>query len=127
MIKTKFKSPYTPSGSTTLTKDDKTGVYIIKENGKVVYIGVSLRNIYKTLYRHFENWIHSKQDVTNYDINAHKYSYRVVFCTPSQAHVLEKILIKKLKPRDNRHKHESYAIEKYRKQVYNMYLSTPSL
>jgi len=127
MIKTKFKQPYNAAGNTTLLKDYKTGVYIIKENGKVVYIGVSLRNIYKTLYRHFENWNHANQDVTCYDIDSKKYTYRVVFCTESQAHVLEKILIKKLKPRDNRHKHESYAIEKYRKQVYNMYLSTPSI
>ena len=127
MIKTKFRQPYSASGKTTLKKDAITGVYIIKENGKIVYIGVSRRNIYKTLYRHFESWNHPVQDVTSYCMGTHKYTYRVVFCSSLQAHVLEKILIKKLKPRDNRHKHPDYIIKDYRKKIYDQYLKTPSI
>lgn len=35
---------------------DACGVYAIRENGKVVYVGSSKKRVYDTLTRHFQTW-----------------------------------------------------------------------
>lgn len=128
MIKTKFLKPYTHTGKTTLKfPAQKSGVYLIKENTKIVYIGSSRKNLYKTLFRHFENWNHKAQEVTNYNTNIKKYTYRAVFCSAIQAHILEKVLIKKMNPRDNKHTHSEFNINMYAKRLYDLYSKTPAI
>lgn len=100
--KTKYLPPYNPDQTKTtfgFTKN-KSGVYLIKEAGKIVYIGYSASNLYRTLYRHFQRWNHPYQRVISYS-NPENYTVRVILCTAKQAFRLETFLINKYKPRDN--------------------------
>lgn len=46
---------------TTFSGNKKSaGVYFIKENGVIVYIGFSGTCLYSTLYRHFQQWIDNR-------------------------------------------------------------------
>ncbi|MDR1552567.1 MAG: GIY-YIG nuclease family protein [Prevotellaceae bacterium] len=129
----KFLPPYQKDGKATFRESlNRTGVYIIKENEKIVYIGYSGYNLYKTMYRHFQSWNHKFQDVVSYKstLNRKKYTVRIVYCTKKQAYVLEKKLIQKYKPRDNELKYkdifsENRKVEKYAEKVYEEYADLP--
>ncbi len=126
MIKTKFISAYNKGKTVLKLPRHRSGVYLIKENDKLVYIGVSLKNLYKTVYRHFETWNHPTQDVTVYNTSGKKkYKFKAVFCSAIQAHTLEKVLINKLKPRDNKHTHTDFVINTYAQKIYDLYTKTP--
>ncbi len=88
------------------------GVYLIfsERTGKPVYIGYSERNLYKTIYRHFQSWNDSQTNRKVY--NKTGYKVRVIFTTPGRAFLLEKYLIMKIKPRDNKEKYENYLFPK---------------
>lgn len=105
MKKTRFKEPYNAKGRPNFTRRSP-GVYIIKENDIIVYIGFSGYSVYKTMYRHFQAWNHPSQPVTSYKnkINRYKYTVRVVYTTPTKASALESALILKYLPRDNQNK-----------------------
>ena len=122
MKKYKFVEPYQKTGKTTFrTTFKRSGVYLVKENGKLVYIGMSATNLYKTLYRPFERWHHKQQDVVTYAGRRHKYTVRVVLCTPAQAARLEKALIVKHKPRDNENKYSQYSLTLADKNIVETY------
>lgn len=127
MKKYKFLPPYQKDGKTTFPQTRaRAGVYLIKEAGKLVYIGMSGGNLYKTLYRHFEAWHHSQQEVTTYQTRLKKFKYtvRVVLCTPSQAARLERALIIKCKPRDNDLKYKGYQLVFTDKVIEDDYFKT---
>ena len=108
----KYMPPYRAERKTNFTTaQNKSGVYIIKENGNIVYIGMSGKNIYRTLYRHFQAWSHSYQRVVTYQsqLKFNDYSVRLILCTPSQAARLEKYLIIKNQPRDNAEKYDNHT------------------
>lgn len=124
MKKFKFLPPYQQNGKTSFPEaNGKTGVYLIKENQKLVYVGESGYNLYKTLYRHFQTWNHSWQQVISYKdkLNKNKYTVRLIFCTAKQATSLEKALIIKHKPRDNDQKYENYQLDFYDKKTLENY------
>ena len=121
------KVNYTKSGkfelenkrASLLIKDKKSGVYIIKKNSKVVYIGHSKTDVKKTLYRHFQVWndrrhpdnkkvsIHER--VTYFGQDYDNFLIKVFFTnTARQAEELEKNLIIRLKPKDNEIKYLNY-------------------
>lgn len=86
----------------------KTGVYLIKRNGQLIYVGAA-RNVYKAMLRHFEqhkgecyeNGHCNKQRYFD-DYEKNEYLVRVVLTnTPKQAFALEAALINRYKPRDN--------------------------
>jgi hypothetical protein len=82
----------------------KSGVYIIKEDGKTVYVGQSQTNLYRTITRHFQDWNdrRSPDRITyRHGLRRHRYTVRVVFVSPARAMKLETMLIKKHRPRDN--------------------------
>lgn len=89
--------------------DKKRGVYIIKENGKIIYVGYSRTNLYRTIMRHFQNWDdrrfeqeHQTPRLTYANkIKRNRYTVRIVFADDNRAKKLEHALIKKYKPRDN--------------------------
>lgn len=101
----------------------KPGVYLIKEDNSLVYVGMSGKNLYKTLYRHFEAWNHRQQEVVTYHnkLKRHKYSVRVVSCTAKQAEALEKALVIKHRPRDNENKFTQYSLNFSDKKVLDTY------
>lgn len=81
------------------------GVYIIKENGKVVYVGSSRSQLYKTIIRHFQKWDDPRQpDRITYQtgLNKHRYTIRIIIADVRRIPLLEKGLIEKYKPRDNK-------------------------
>lgn len=131
----KFTPPYRQdkNSSSRRTSFPETknfpGVYIIKEDNKIVYVGYSSYSVYKTLYRHFQEWNHQFQEVITYAsrLNRHKYTVRPILCTDKQACALEKRLIKKYHPRDNSIQYEQYLSEQdskataYGKSVEQIY------
>lgn len=102
---------------------NRAGVYIIKENNKIVYVGMSKGNLYKTLYRHFQQWHHSQQEVVTYvnKLSRNRYTVRVILCTPLQAEKLERGLIIKYKPRDNEIKYNGYQLKLTDKKIIEQY------
>lgn len=106
-----FAAPYLATGRTAFRNTlNKSGVYEIKENGRIVYIGFSGVNLYKTLYRHFEAWTHKTQKVVSYAGRRKRYTIRVTLCSPRDAYALEAALIKKHKPRDNEEDYRQYKL-----------------
>lgn len=80
---------------------DKSGCYVIKENEKVVYVGMSrTNNLYKTLTRHFQQWT-ANQRVNTYDVWSNTYKVKIIYTTQRKAERMECELFKKYKPRDN--------------------------
>jgi len=111
--KIKWSAPYLSDGKTTFKNAlNKSGVYLIKENGKVVYVGYSGNNLYRTMYRHFQQWT-AGQHVVSYAnrLKRNDYKVRVIYCTATQAGKLEKALIHKHQPRDNNKVDNSYEID----------------
>ena len=116
--KTRFVKPYKEKNGKpvvnlpTCAKCYESGVYLIKSDrtGKIIYIGYSATNLYKTITRHFQKWNDKKQNRFVYDKN--KYTIRVIFTTSERAALLEKYLIEKLQPRDNKMKYENYLSER---------------
>lgn len=120
--KTKFLPPYVNGKTTFAEAKNKSGVYLIKEDGVIVYIGYSSNNLYRTLYRHFQDWNHTSQQVITYkgkDLD--RYTVRIIYCTPLQAERLEAYLIQKMEPRDNYMKMKSYADDNNAEKVYQSY------
>ena len=115
----KFVPPYTDAGKPRLKNTwKKSGVYLIKENNKIVYIGHSGYNLYKTMYRHFQNW-DSHQTRATYKAKGNKrkkYLVQIIFCTPKQTDKIETEKIKKYNPRDNVYSGRSYLEVKEKKQ-----------
>lgn len=101
----------------------QNGVYLIKYNGQIVYIGYSAGSLYKTITRHFQSWNDRSQTRVTYPQNEN-YKIRVVFTrTGSQAAELERALILKYRPKDNPNKYENYLFTKDEKntitQIYD--------
>jgi excinuclease UvrABC nuclease subunit len=106
----KYFKPYTNNAPTL--KKTGAGVYVIKKNNVVVYVGMSYRDVKKTLYRHFQKWTDkrtyfSKQNsiyerVTYHNENLDLFSCRVIFTdSDKQTENLEQYLIKKYSPINN--------------------------
>lgn len=119
MKKTRFLAPYvkTKEGNYKLnipglsSNRRQRGVYLIKslQTGSVIYVGKSNSHLYKTLTRHFQDWNDKRQERFVYS-KAGFYSVRVVFTnTDKQTDLLEKALILKLHPRDNKSKVDFFS------------------
>lgn len=106
------------------------GVYFIREDGVLVYVGYSGTDVKKALYRHFQKWgtkrnpwidpchyppydnvtYHSRLDMWNYTVSVYKTD------TKDESWEMEKRLIRRLKPRDNREKYSAYFENKKKKE-----------
>ena len=109
----KFLPPYDRDGKTTFPAARKrSGVYLIKENGILVYVGYSGTDLYKTLYRHFQEWNDKQYRVTYQSrLSVNNYTVRVIFCTSKQATKLEAALILDKKPRDCENKYDLFDMD----------------
>jgi len=82
---------------------DRSGVYLIfGKNNKLVYVGHSKSDLYKTVLRHFQSWNDKTQFRAVYNRRTH--SIRLISTTKAKAYNLESALIKKYKPKDNTQK-----------------------
>lgn len=114
LIKLRARPPYNAAGKTNYPFiRKKTGIYIIRENGKIVYIGYSGIDIYRTMYRHFQSWNHRGQVVITYvdKLSSKKYTVQVTLCSPAKAEKLERTLVIKHQPRDNENKYRQYKLK----------------
>lgn len=88
-----------------------------KRTGKIKYVGHSTNNLKRTLYRHFQQWNDKAQDRYVYDRN--NYLIRVISTTAKRAPELEKYLINKYKPKDNKNKYPTLEPVDYSQQLEN--------
>ncbi len=115
-----YKKPYAMGLSTTFNLRNVGGVYIIFKRDTMVYCGYSKNNLYRTLYRHFQEWGNSPQVRTVYK-NLNDITVRVIYCKDGkQAAQLEKAIILKYKPKDNTNKYEQYEIDYKEQEVYDL-------
>lgn len=92
----------------------RSGVYVIREGARCVYVGSSVKNLRATLTRHFQGWKRRKtfwaglmdafgggghDPGLTYDRGAVTVAAKV--CPPARARELEMATIRRLKPRDN--------------------------
>ena len=90
----------------------KAGVYFIKENGILVYVGMSTTNLQERLYRHFQHWKRKygqHQFIYYSDLENNTYEVACITTEKDEAHPMEKAYILELSPRDNKMKYESYS------------------
>jgi excinuclease UvrABC nuclease subunit len=126
MIKTKFIPPYTETKCNLLFAKGKSGVYIIKKSGKIVYVGYSETDIYKTCTRHFQSWNDKTQTrVTYRDKTA--CTVRIILTTPARAAKLEKGLIIAYEPTDNPDKLKNYTITTQAAKIMDEYEHAPQV
>lgn len=126
-MKTRFYDPYRKDGNKVKTNlpnlkvsTNASGVYFIKdkETGEIVYIGYSKSSLYKTIYRHFQEWTDSsRRRKKRFTYPKFGYSVRIIYTTTERAWLLEKYLILKMKPRDNNLKYETYLSEEQQANV----------
>ena len=120
--KTKAAPPYyndKGKDKTTFNARNIGGVYLIFKKDRLVYCGYSKNNLYRTLYRHFQEWT-SPQSRTVY-YNFKDVTVTVIYCKiGSQAAALEKAIIIKHKPKDNVHKYDLYTNDQKENDIYNL-------
>jgi hypothetical protein len=133
MRATAFQPPYQgPRKTTFINSRWQSGVYLIMENDVLVYVGYAGECLYRTLYRHFQGWTDknyngSKVAPPSYRVSyrnkmaVNTYKVRLIHCSKKQAARLEKILILKHDPRDNRIKYEQYKLDAWDSRVANTY------
>jgi excinuclease UvrABC nuclease subunit len=133
-VKTKFIEPYRKEGDKFKTNLDflcskchSSGVYFIKSNrtNEVIYIGYSAANLYKTVYRHFQQWHDKNQQRFVYSKTG--YTIRIILTTPARAALLEKYLIQKFKPRDNEIKYDNYLSDRQTEKATEIMDNTPTV
>lgn len=123
-----YKNPFNgihPNGQKKWTHPKASipvaGVYVIKEDGAIVYIGQSQTAIYKTAYRHFQQWNCIKQYRVTYFNRLEDFNYTlgIYVCPPDKAAELEQKWIMKYAPRDNRQwtEYNSLVKNKFTKKV----------
>ena len=111
MKKTKLLPPYIEgTRKTTFNQRNKAGVYIIFKEGNVRYVGMSQTDVYKSLYRHFQDWNDKTQERVVYTY-LKGIKCRVIYCTAAQALRLERALILTMKPTDNPNKFLQYTLD----------------
>lgn len=99
----------------------RPGVYMIKVNGTLRYIGYSGTHVYKTLIRHFQAWDDPRQVRITYP-RATYVTARVIYTnTARQAAALEKALIIKYQPTDNPEKYRQAVLDLEEKEIINEY------
>lgn len=89
----------------------KTGVYFIKENDVLVYVGMSRSNLQEALYRHFQDWSRSwaqKRVYYKNEIDVHNYTVACITTEKDEAPIMEKCYILEFNPRDNHMRYEEY-------------------
>lgn len=99
----------------------KPGVYIIKEDDVIVYVGMSQSDVVKAMYRHFYFWgpdyrQPNHRRITYLDLDAHKYECTMFDVSQSEAVSIERGIIVSLRPRDNFDRFEGYLDELQRSQ-----------
>lgn len=98
----------------------RPGVYFIKENGTLVYVGCSRSDVYETAYRHFQQW----NDPRGYERTTYAdqlafniYTISVQATLPDDAMDVESAYITKYRPRDNKYKLDAIEVRQLVKEM----------
>tara|TARA_R100001163_G_scaffold35727_1_gene27453 strand:- start:1861 stop:2259 length:399 start_codon:yes stop_codon:yes gene_type:complete len=124
MKKTGWKEPYKKVDGKIRTNFrntyKKSGVYIIKDKktNKILYVGGSSNNVYRTMYRHYQEWSDQQKRATYKKFGT---KVRVILGTKNQAYRLERYLTKKLDPRDIDYKYRQLELDLKDKKVIDAY------
>jgi hypothetical protein len=89
---------------------NKAGVYLISLGRKIIYIGHSSTNLYKTITRHFHEWKHEGRQVS-YDPTKGNYKIQILYTSGKAAPQLECYLISNFKPVDNDSKCKNWNLK----------------
>jgi hypothetical protein len=125
--RTKLLPPYTAEGKTTFPARNVPGVYLIykvqsgllSEERKLQYVGYGRKDVYKAMYRHFQEWNDRQAEA---GLRGERITYklrgtirvRVIYCsTPARAAELERALIIKHRPPHNPDKLELYELTEH--------------
>jgi hypothetical protein len=128
LYRSKWFRPYKKNKLTLPSKYyNKAGVYIIrsKQTKKPVYVGYSSNNLKRTLYRHFQTHNDRYQQRFVYDKN--KYEVKIYRTGSKTANRLEKYLIDKLKPKNNKDKYPSLFKEGEKENPYKNFFQQYSV
>lgn len=121
MYKQRIAAPYKVVKGvkhTTFNVRNVPGVYIVYKGKEIIYVGFSKNNLYRTLYRHFQDWSKSKQYRAVF--NPENVKVRVVYTkTAKQAFILEAALIKKYDPIGNKYNTDLFTDEQKQKELEN--------
>jgi hypothetical protein len=87
---------------------NKPGCYLIKEDGNIVYVGMSKSCVTAALYRHFYEWNDRNIERVTYfkKMKNHSYEVTIISTSVEEAPKLEQSLIMLLNPRDNKERYE---------------------
>ena len=121
--RTRLIPPYKADGSTAFPARQKRGVYLIYRKRilggpQLRYVGYSGVDVYKALYRHFQQWNDRQARLGQREERvtfrpAGSYLVRVIYTrTKDEASKLEEALILKHQPPDNPDKLELYHLTK---------------
>jgi hypothetical protein len=123
-FKQKLSPPY-KNGKPVFKLRNIGGVYIIYEKGKIVYVGYSRTNLYRTLYRHFSKWNDSQYRVV-YSPKDENIKVKVIYTKASyMAKVLEQALILQHKPKDNENLYDDFEADDKEKQALKEFNQAP--
>lgn len=113
MIRSRLVTPYTAEGRATFPDRRRPGVYLIFRAGSLVYVGFSAVDVYKALYRHFQEWNDTSRDRPRVVYPKGGASQvRVIYTNGAQqAARLERALIVRYRPKDNPDKLDGYDLE----------------
>jgi excinuclease UvrABC nuclease subunit len=109
----------------------KSGVYLIYQKNKLVYVGRSSTNrLYKTITRHFQQWNDKAQEgrISYHTDKKTDFSIKVYITKKADAYPLECSLILRYRPRDNKYKIQSCSIsqtDRVSKRFKNKVASSP--
>ena len=103
----KFKPAYTENGTkvTHRRKDywKQTGVYIIRVEGVIRYVGRSAGCVYRACYRHFQKWCKKPRNSGHMDSHYPKNGAEVAIIITDDFEIGEAQLAHELQPTDNRY------------------------
>jgi hypothetical protein len=110
LVKSRLQDIFKPNGKNSNIgyAAGKAGVYLIYEDGKLVYIGHSKTQLEKTVLRHFYPYNDTNRQQRVYYPDRENIKVRIVLTTPDRAEKLEKGLIIKHQPKDNPDKLSKY-------------------
>lgn len=113
MKRTRLVPPYGASGRTTFPARERTGVYLVFRGGALHYVGFSGSDVYKALYRHFEQWNDASRERKRATFpRGGTTRVRVVYTdSAEQAARLETALIVRYRPPGNVDKLQAYETD----------------
>jgi len=114
----KLLPPYNEKGKANFKIRNAPGVYAIFKAGKIIYIGYSKTNLYRTMYRHFQTWTDSTEQYRATFKSLEGIKVAVIYCdTAKVAKLLEGALIIKHRPKANVNIYDGYVTDEKEKEA----------